>query len=196
MLQVNTSNYLVHWVSGSDDNAGFESLFSIVTDKTIYGGHEKIRGGYVCCCFSECSKKDLEAGDFFKNKKYKPFGVGITIEYLNRQGGRKVIYQPESDFPLLPDSLKWRHVRHEPAESPIIDFTWEKEWRVKTLEFPLPDDEVVLLVPDKSWIAALNERYYSEEWHRYHSECVGYGEDVARPPQVLKYKMVPLSKLS
>ena len=50
--------------------------------------------------------------------------------WLFKRGGRPVIYQPESDFDLLPEDLRWRHVRFELTEEKVVDWTWEREWRV------------------------------------------------------------------
>jgi len=41
-----------------------------------------------------------------------------------------VIYQTDNDFNILPEELRWRHVRYEPAGDQAIDFTWEREWRM------------------------------------------------------------------
>ena len=39
-----------------------------------------------------------------------------------------MIYQPEADFDLLPQELRWRHVRFELTGEQVVDFTWEREW--------------------------------------------------------------------
>lgn len=55
----------------------------------------------------------------------------VPKQWLYVQGGRPVIYQSDKEFYDLPEAIRWRHVRYEPASSPPIDFTWEREWRIQ-----------------------------------------------------------------
>jgi hypothetical protein len=80
--------------------------------------------------------------------RYKPFGVMVGKEWLFEQGGRPVIYQPASEFELLHERQRFRHVRYEP---PTVDFTWEREWRVETDRLELDPARVSLVVPDRKW---------------------------------------------
>jgi len=57
------------------------------------------------------------------------------------RGGRPVIYGPWSDFGILPEELRWRHVRYEPTGEQVIDFTWEREWRMRCDELPFSPAE-------------------------------------------------------
>jgi hypothetical protein len=70
-------------------------------------------------------------------------------------GGRPVIYQPDSDFTILPEDLRWRHVRFEPTGEQAIDFTWEREWRIRCQELHFSPAEAVIIVPNDEWADAL-----------------------------------------
>jgi hypothetical protein len=65
-------------------------------------------------------------------------------------GGRPVIYQPDDEYYLLPDSHKWRHVRYD-LSSNYNDWTWEREWRVKCDQVECISSHASILVPDSQW---------------------------------------------
>jgi len=107
-----------------------------------------IKGSQPCVCFSEAPLSALQDGLIHPAKfkqKYAPFGFMVRKDWLFEQGGRPVIYQSDSEFHLLPESMQWRHVRYEP---PKIDFTWEREWRIKREELPIDPDDVKLVFPN------------------------------------------------
>jgi len=65
-------------------------------------------------------------------------------------------YQADSEFDLLGESQRYRHVRYEPGS---VDFTWEREWRVQVDELPFDFSEVTLIVPDRRWEKWLHDRH-------------------------------------
>ena len=66
-----------------------------------------------------------------------------------------VIYQPDCDFDLLPADLRWRHVRVEPTAENVIDWTWEREWRIRCDELAFAPAEAAIVVPNEQWANAL-----------------------------------------
>src|SRR5438067_4472638 len=62
-----------------------------------------------------------------------------------------VIYQPDSDFHLLPEDLRWRHVRFEPIGEQVVDWTWEREWRILCDELAFAPAEAAIVVPNEQW---------------------------------------------
>jgi hypothetical protein len=118
--------------------------------------------------------------------RYSPFGVMIDKAWLFEQGGRPVIYQPDAEYELLHESQQFRHVRYEPVD---VDFTWEREWRIKLDELPIDPAHSTLIVPNREW----------EEWA--HKEYMGGVSNRALitqgfigPPQV-PWHFVALSDL-
>ena len=69
--------------------------------------------------------------------------------WIFERGGRPVIYQPDSDFGLLPEDLRWRHAWFEPTGDKVIDFTWEREWRLCCDEMVFTPADAVIVVPNK-----------------------------------------------
>jgi hypothetical protein len=83
--------------------------------------------------------------------------------WVYNRGGRPVIYQPDSDFSVLPEELRWRHVRFELSEEQVIDFTWEREWRIHCDELPFSQAEAVIVVPNSEWATVLRRRHDAEQ---------------------------------
>jgi hypothetical protein len=92
-------------------------------------------------------------------------------------GGRPVIYQPDQEYDLLPESHRWRHARYEPQTEPPTDFTWERERRIRIDELPLPPGEARIIVPHASWTQVLEHEHDVSEQHRIHMEAMYYGQE-------------------
>lgn len=108
-------------------------------------------------------------------------------------GGRPVIYERDSEFYDLPESLRWRHVCYEPDINNPIDFTWEREWRIQAEAFPLDPGEIEIIVPNSPASEDLEHLFNQHEWARYQWEWVGYGESIAMYPEPLIYSIKPLN---
>jgi len=134
--------------------SAFSVLEKIITEGKLEGSSSNIRGGFKCICFTESPISELAslfslvniAESENEKTRYEPFGIAIRKEWLFSKGGRPVIYQSESEFELLSDELKYRHVRYEPNHG--IDFTWEREWRIKAESLILDPKETLVVVPD------------------------------------------------
>ena len=112
-----------------------------------------IRGGYRCVCFTEAPLPAI-AGGFVNPEsftRYSPFGIMVDKSWAYAQGGRPVIYQPDTDFTKLPEDMRWRHVRYDPTGTPPVDFTWEREWRIHCEGIQFSPTETALVVPDQEW---------------------------------------------
>jgi hypothetical protein len=185
MNRSDLSQFLFHWVSGNSSEEALNLLHAIIVDEKIYGSSNNIKGSYSCVCFTEAPIEHFN----FDASRYWPFGISISKLRIFQQGGRPVIYQRDSEFYDLPESLRWRHVRYEPDSESQIDFTWEREWRIQTNELPLDPDSMKIIVPNRETANELEARFNQAQWDRYHWECVGYGEDLARYPEPLIYSI-------
>jgi hypothetical protein len=149
MTRPDLSDSLIHFTKDSTEGSAANTFCQIVTDGVLKGGIGMIKGGYSCVCFSEAPLTALKNGLVNPAKikqKYAPLGFMVKKDWLFEQGGRPVIYQPESEFSLLPDSMRWRHVTYEP---PSIDFSWEREWRIHCDELLITPDDVKLIFLDE-----------------------------------------------
>jgi hypothetical protein len=159
------SDKVVHFTSGNSLEDAFGNLCQIIEGRRINGNSNKIRGGYQCVCFTEAPLTSVEGG--LVNPKaysrYSPFGVIFEKSWIFGLGGRPAIYQPESEFTLLDESLKWRHVRYEPCATPPIDLTWEREWRIQTSALEFSPEIAGLVVPSRQWAQRLRDSHAEQE---------------------------------
>lgn len=163
-MRSDMSDVLIHFTKGKEHQKAYQNLRSIIERRQVQGSRNRIRDGSLCVCFSEAPLSSLRSGllnpDFYT--PYSPFGIVTTKEYIFSQGGRPVIYQPESEFGQLPTENSWRHVRYEP---PAIDFTWEREWRLKTEAFHLDPSATMIIVPNNEWAERLMaEHDQDQQW--------------------------------
>lgn len=129
------SNALVHLTRGKEDEFGFitepfDVLKQILQDRKIIGsGNEGyVRGNNRAVCFSETPIANVRYIVESRPERYSCYGIMITKEQAFRCGGRPVIYLPVDESNWIPEDEYWRHVRFEYGR---VDFTWEREWRIK-----------------------------------------------------------------
>jgi len=97
-------------------------------------------------------------------------------QFVFGAGGRPVIYQPEVEYALLHADQRWRHVRYDP---PHVDFTWEREWRVRCNSLAVEPTTAVIIVPNGDWLDILHAEHgeHQEFPQREYAELLG--EDIA-----------------
>lgn len=156
MPRTDICNYLIHFTKDdpSAGNSAFEQLQTIMSSGFILGSSNLIRASYNCVCFSEVPLEQMPTGlvnpDYYS--RYSPFGIMVSKKWLYEHGGRPVIYEHDSEFEFLPETHRWRHVRYEPG---VVDFTWEREWRVKTERLESDPSVAAIILPDRTWAQAL-----------------------------------------
>jgi len=185
MPRSDLSNYLVHWTKGEDYNEAYDVLRNIVFEKKIIGTGNNIREGWECVCFTEAPESAFHevAG------QYKPFGIQVPKSWLFSLGGRPVIYQASNEYDLLPDSIKWRHMRYEPDHEPPFDYSWEREWRIQTNELAIVPEYSRILVPDQEWVDLLINEHNNYQEMELHYIASVYGEEwLAAPIDELAFK--------
>ena len=166
------SSKLVHLTRGTWEEAS-ETFQNIVDEKRLKGGTGGINDNVRCVCFSEAPIGKLSV--ILANRselgfRYAPFGVMVDKEWLFRQGGRPVIYQAEEDeYQFLHPDQRYRHKRYEPDKG--IDFTWEREWRIRAEEVPLDPTVTTLVVPNRDWETMVLAEGYSkiQRWSFAHT---------------------------
>lgn len=165
MSRQDISEFLIHFTKDISLECAFRRIQSIIRDRRLIAGGGFIKGGYRCVCFSEAPLSSLTNGLINPNyySAYSPFGILVSKVWLYQQGGRPVIYQPDSEFYLLPTDIQWRHVRYEP---PAVDFSWEREWRIRTDFLDFDSQTASVVVPNSYWADRLigdheNEQEYN-----------------------------------
>jgi len=159
------SDKLIHFTSGENEEEAFQRLCKIVKEVCILGTSEKIKGGYKCVCFSEAPLTSLKDGlvnpDAYS--RYFPFGIIFEKRRIFELGGRPVIYQTEEEFKGLPKEYRWRHVRYEPNRDEPIDFTWEREWRIKCGTLTFDPSSAGIVVLDEDWAQRMISEHETEQ---------------------------------
>lgn len=170
MPRSDISDKLIHFTSGVTTEDAFARFQEIVDQRRLIAGNAKIRGRFHCVCFTEAPLASLREGLVNRNaySRYSPFGVLFEKAYIFRNGGRPVIYQSDAEYDQMPDSLKWRHVRYEPNADPPVDFSWEREWRIRTNALPFEPALAGLVVPDGDWLQRLAEAHDEQQAWRVH----------------------------
>lgn len=157
------STKLVHLIKGEALDDAFDTILAILKDRKLRGGSGMIKGGFTCVCFTEApvaqlalSLADRQTSRF----KYRPIGIMVDKAWAFERGTRPAIYQPDDEYDLLPDIIKYRHVRYDPYNK--VDFTWEREWRLHAFELPFTPEDVTLIFPDRIWTDAFNQNHFEE----------------------------------
>ena len=148
------SDKLIHFTGrGECDEGAFATLGAILRDGKLRAGGRMIRGSYRCVCFTEAPLAAFAPGFVaqFPFIRYSQFGLMFEKNWIFACGGLPVIYQPDIDFDLLPEELRWRHVRFEPTGDKVIDWTWEREWRVCCDELAFTPADAAIVVPSGQW---------------------------------------------
>jgi len=106
---------------------------------------------------------------------YYPFGVLVPKAWLYEHGGRPVVYQHEAEYELLDTQQQWRHVRYEPCTTPPVDFSWEREWRIRTDELRFTPEDVKLVVPEWVYVDDVLQSHEAEQnvLAEYYQACYG-----------------------
>ena len=140
---------------------GFETTTSssglAVLQKILYEGiltgTSKWTYNNNCVCFSESPITEFNslfslnqiAASTKDRPRYEPYGIAVNKKWLFSQGGRPVIYDHPSMLNKYPDLLKYRFAPYNPLNG--IDYTWEREWRVKTDSLTLDPNNTLVVVP-------------------------------------------------
>ena len=194
LIRRDISNQLVHLTKSTDELRAIDVLEKIITEEKVIGGTGFIKSHDQCICFSETPLNEianlLKANEVtIQNKqrpRYESYGVVVSKKWAWDQGARPVIYQPDLEYNILPNELKYRHVRYELELD--IDFAWEREWRLKTKEIKLIPEYTFFIVPSNNEVIYLKKKHFS-----YMQMAVAsYGEDALRSIEDFPWRIIPL----
>jgi hypothetical protein len=171
-MRDDVSDKLVHLTKGTGSDAAKHReeaaaiLVNILDQRKLVGGTGFIKGSHKCVCFSEAPIGKLAHILAIKENekfKYQPYGIIVGKRWLFEKEGRPVIYGPDADYAILPDTMKHRHVRFDLGKQDI-DYTWQREWRIKTDTLQIAPPDVTVVVPDRSAKEAFAGGGFTD-WH-------------------------------
>ncbi|HYB91032.1 MAG TPA: hypothetical protein VEC38_08305 [Candidatus Binataceae bacterium] len=138
---------LTHFTRASETARAIDNLISILRTGVIRGGRRMVRGGKPAVCMFDVPLAELRTLLVRRNRRrYQPFGIAVDRRYAFRMGARPVIYMPWREArDVLPSAEFWRVVNMEYDRTPPIDWSFEREWRVRG-DLPIPERLCAALV--------------------------------------------------
>ena len=161
MERIDHCKNLIHFTKGNTYALNYEeaykNLLDIVYSNTLKGGTGMILGKHNCVCFTESPARCLTNKGELDNhyfSRYAPFGVQYTKPVIFQHGGRPVIYSTKQEYEVEKsnENLNWRFVTYNLLPNEGVDFSWEREWRIKRDSIPVNPSEAKLLFQSKKWI--------------------------------------------
>ncbi|MDF1659627.1 MAG: hypothetical protein P1U58_18560 [Verrucomicrobiales bacterium] len=142
------SDYLWHFCR--EDKQTKTTLLSILDQKVIRAAKDPGSGEKVVC-FTEAPLEEMrrQAPQLRKAmyNRFSLFGIGFRRDFVFKNGGLPVVYQPAVQLNSLPADYRWRHVEFDLQQG--IDYTWQREWRIKgDLDFREASTRATVVVPD------------------------------------------------
>lgn len=160
------SGYLYHLTRETDDLDTLEVLIKILNERKLNGSTTNsgfIVGSNKAVCFQDTTAYGICQNTYHEQKirkddnnmkvRYRPAGLAFPKSYIYKQGGRPVIYEKTEDVKeILEKDEWWRIVNFDLSNSDkVIDWTHEREWRIKgDFEFDL-EMAYVVLVNEKNY---------------------------------------------
>ncbi|MFA9188775.1 hypothetical protein [Flavobacterium magnesitis] len=173
MIRFDHCENLIHFTKGEDKVLDYESAYQnlkkIIKSGELKGCTGMIFGGHRCVCFTESPVRCLTNNGKLDSKyfsRYTPFGLQYCKTDVFKNGGRPVIYstREEAKIQKFNTHINWRYVSYNPGMEGKLDFTWEREWRIKKEKIPVNPEIVKLVFPNIDWI----NRFIEEHEKEYH----------------------------
>jgi hypothetical protein len=124
-----------------------DTIRSIITEHLIRGSKDHLTQETVIS-FSEMPLRELVNQDrvlsLNKYARLSLYGIGLRKRWVFDQGGLPVVYQPNRGIDSLSPETRWRHVEFDLSKP--VDYSWQREWRLRAdkLEFNLADSVVLI----------------------------------------------------
>ena len=181
MYRIDHCENLIHFTKGTNNSLDYENAYQnlrkITKELRILGGTGMVLGQHKCICFTEspvrCLTNEGQLNTHYFSR-YTPFGIQLPKKSIFNLGGRPVIYSTRTEYEIEKNnnSLNWRFVSYDPNLDGKLDFTWEREWRIKEDRIQIQPTEAKIVFPNIEWI----NRFIDEHERDYHnialdSEC-------------------------
>lgn len=173
MIRIDHCENLIHFTKGEDKSLDYESAYQnlkkIIKSRELTSIAGMIIGGHRCVCFTESPVRCLTNNGQLDSKyfsRYTPFGLQYCKKDVFRNGGRPVIYSTKEEAKIQKFNIhiNWRYVSYNPDMEGKLDFTWEREWRIKKEKVPVTPELAKLVFPNIDWI----NRFIEEHEKEYH----------------------------
>jgi hypothetical protein len=148
--EIGTSGLLTHFTRASRAGDALDNLVAILRGAVIKGSSRMIIGKRPTVCLFDAPIAELRRLLTRANRhRYQPCGIAIDKHYAFARGARPVIYMPLTEARrMLAEEELWRVAALDLNRKPAIDWTFEREWRVRD-QLAIPARGAVALV--ESW---------------------------------------------
>ena len=159
-LQFPPAAMLTHFTRRSVEGDAMDNLVAILRSGVIRGSTRMVRTKRAVVCLFDAPLAELNRLLVPNNRRrYEPFGIAIDKRYAFLMGARPVIYIPWPEACQLLDAQElWRVVAIDLDQTPPLDWTFEREWRVAE-QLKLPGQGTVALVESWRDVDDLYERF-------------------------------------
>jgi hypothetical protein len=145
---------LIHLIGDRRSTGGLsadEALYSILRGGVIKGSGEEgfIKGPNRAVCLTEMPLSSVKyfVQNTYHKHNYKYFGIALSKVKGWKAGARPVIYLPDDEANWIPDDERWRHMKFNFGD---VDFTHEREWRMKG-DLKLQGFGFYVIVPNREY---------------------------------------------
>ncbi|MEQ1543747.1 hypothetical protein [Methyloglobulus sp.] len=153
LVRRDVSDLLFHFTRSTNDSPANSVLHAILNEGKLRGTSRWSEPDKIVC-FTESPIQEFNsifslvtiASSESERPRYEPYGIAVSKKWLYKKGGRPVIYDHPDALCDYPESLRYRYVQYNPA-SPMEDYTWEREWRIKIDELELDSQHTLVVVP-------------------------------------------------
>jgi hypothetical protein len=159
-LQLPSATMLTHFTRRSADGDAMDNLVAILRTGIIRGSTRMVRTKRAVVCLFDAPLSELNRLLVRNNRRrYEPFGIAMDKRYAFAMGARPVIYMPWSEASeMLDEQELWRVVAIDLDQTPPLDWTFEREWRVAE-QLKLPSEGTVALVETWRDVDDLYDRF-------------------------------------
>ena len=159
-LQLPSAAMLTHFTRRSADGDAMDNLVAILRTGVIRGSNRMVRTKRAVVCLFDAPLPELNRLLMRNNRRrYQPFGIAMDKRYAFAMGARPVIYLPWPEgCELLDEQEWWRVVAIDLEQTPPLDWTFEREWRIAE-QLQLPEQGAVALVETWRDVDDLYDRF-------------------------------------
>lgn len=159
-LQLPSAALLTHFTRRSIEGDAMDNLAEILRNGVIQGSKRMVRTRRAVVSLFDAQWSELDRVLVPDNRRrYERFGIAIDKRYAFAMGARPVIYMPWREAcQMLDERELWRVVAIDLGQTPPLDWTFEREWRVAE-QLRLPEQGAVALVDSWHDVDELYDRF-------------------------------------
>jgi hypothetical protein len=151
---------ITHFTRRSAGGDAMDNLVAILRTGVIRGSRRMVRTKRAVVCLFDTPLSELNRLLVRNNRRrYEPFGIAMDKRYAFAMGARPVIYMPWPEASeMLDEQELWRVVAIDLDQTPPLDWTFEREWRIAE-QLKLPSEGTVALVETWRDVDDLYDRF-------------------------------------